>query len=441
MLRRVHRTVELARYPDGKERNLTQKKWIRPKSFGLGLYRKFRLPKSLIFCRVKEEHFRQSMLHNKVCSWTINEMQGLSKQCPTIRRKQNPSPVLPSKHRSTNLIIQDVHSEIKHSGLKDTLTAIRERFWIPRDREAVRGILRKCVTCKKVEGVPYRPLPTPDLPMERVSLDPLFAHTGLDFLGPWYIRDEKSLSEKNSNKVYVCLFNCAFSKAIYLELTPSLSVDSFLVVFRRFVSRRELPVTQMSDNATTFKSASKDIWKITWSEEVLRYLTDYRITWNFIVERAPRWGGYWEGMVKGVKQSVKKTVGRTILDYDELLTAVVEIEAVINARPLTYVYNDEESPSSPLTQSYLINGRRVAIVSNNQHFEIVSVNKSLTRRAKHHQRLLQQFTSRWKHEYLLSLRERANEKWNGQNKESQISVNLTIRNFWKLAKFEELLPG
>ena len=145
-------------------------------------------------------------------------------------------------------------------------------------------------------------------------------------------------------------------------------------------------------------------------------------------------------MVKGVKQSVKKTVGRTILDYDELLTAVVEMEAVINARPLTYVYNDKESPSSPLTQSYLINGRRVAIVSNNQHFEIVSVNKSLTRRVKHHQRLLQQCTSRWKHEYLLSLRERANEKWNGQNKESQISVDLTIRNFWKLAKFEELLP-
>ena len=191
----------------------------------------------------------------------------------------------------------------------------------------------------------------------------------------------------------------------------------------------------MSNNATTFKSASKDIWKIKWSEEVLRYLTDYRITWNSIVERAPRWGGYWERMVKGVKHSVKKTVGRTILDYDELLTAVVEIEAVINARPLTYVYDDEESPSSPLTPSYLINGRRVAIASNNQHFEIVSVNKSLTRRAKHHQRLLQQFTSPWKHEYLLSLRECANEKCN------QISVDLTIRNFWKLAKFEELLPG
>ena len=76
-------------------------------------------------------------------------------------------------------------------------------------------------------------------------------------------------------------------------------------------------------------------------------------------------------MVKGVKQSVKKTVGRTTLDYDELRTAVMEIEAIINARPLTYVSDDEESLSSPVTPSHLINDRRVAIAPNNQHFEIV----------------------------------------------------------------------
>jgi len=60
-------------------------------------------------------------------------------------------------------------------------------------------------------------------------------------------------------------------------------------------------------------------------------------------------GGYWERMVKSVKQPLKKTVGRSTLDYDELQTAVVEIEAIVNARPLTYVYDDEESVSTPLT--------------------------------------------------------------------------------------------
>ena len=68
----------------------------------------------------------------------------------------------------------------------------------------------------------------------------------------------------------------------------------------------------MSDNATTFKSASKDIRKIMRLGEVLRYSTDNRITWNFIVEKAPvvGGGGFYERMVKGVKQPMKKTGGR-----------------------------------------------------------------------------------------------------------------------------------
>ena len=154
-------------------------------------------------------------------------------------------------------------------------------------------------------------------------------------------------------------------------------------------------------------------------------------------------------MVKSVKQPLKKTVGRTTLDYDELQTAVVEIEAIVNARPLTYVYDDDESVCTPLTSSHLIYGRRVTNAPGNQHLETINVNKALTKRAKHHQRLLQQFTRPCQHEYLLSLRERASERSKKQGKERAISVgdmvivksDLTTRNFWKLAKVEELLHG
>ena len=40
----------------------------------------------------------------------------------------------------------------------------------------------------------------------------------------------------------------------------------------------------------------------------------------------------------------------TLLDYDELQTAVMEIEAIVNARPLTYVNDEEESVCTPLTR-------------------------------------------------------------------------------------------
>ena len=203
----------------------------------------------------------------------IIRCKGRVSNAPLSEESKNPI-LLPSKHPLTNLIIQDVHSKIKHSGIKDTLTTIRQRFWVPRGREVVNQILRKCAICKRV-GAPYRPPRTPDLPMERVSLDPPFAHTGLDFIGPLYIRDGKSSKEKGSDQVYICLFACTSTRAIHLELTP-LSVDSFLLAFRRFVSRRGLPVTLMSDNAKTFRSASRDVRKITHSDEVTRYLTPLR---------------------------------------------------------------------------------------------------------------------------------------------------------------------
>lgn len=114
-------------------------------------------------------------------------------------------------------------------------------------------------------------------------------------------------------------------------------------------------------------------------------------------------------------------MGRTTLNYDELQSAKVEIKAIVTAQPLTYmyVYDDEESTSIPLTPFHLITGRRITIAQSNQHFKVVSVNQTLTKRAKYHQQLPHEFTKRRQHEYLLSLRERANERCKTRRAQSQ----------------------
>ena len=134
-----------------------------------------------------------------------------------------------------------MHELIKHSGIRDTLVTSRERFWILRGREAVKQIIRKCVICRRYEGTPYRSQPSSDLPSERVSEDPPLTHVGLDFAGPLFIAD-KNITEgtSESSKVYVCLFTCASTRAVHLELTRGLSVQAFLLAFRRFASRRGL---------------------------------------------------------------------------------------------------------------------------------------------------------------------------------------------------------
>lgn len=359
----------------------------------------------------------------------------------------NKNPVLlPSKHPYVDLIIRQTHDKVKHSSVNNTLTTIRERFWILRGRQAVKRLLRRCVTCRRLEGLPYTSYNVPDLPSVRVSEDPPFTHTGIDFAGPLFIR--RNSTESDNEKCYVCLFTCASTRAVHLELTRSLSVESFLLAFRRFTSRRGLPATLMSDNGQTFRGSSKEIVKIARSKEVMRYLAINGVSWKFIVEKAPWWGGFWERLIQSVKRCLKKSIGRTTLSYDELNTLLIEVESVINSRPLTYVEDDQDGVSFTLSPSHLVNGRRVTNTPNDYHFEIISTNASLTRRARHHRHLLQQFTVQWRKVYLLNLRER-HSQISRNRKGANIDVGdvvilkneSTNRMFWKLAKVEQLLPG
>jgi len=89
------------------------------------------------------------------------------------------------------------------------------------------------VVCKKIEGLPYCCHPPPDLPACRVSDDSPFSHTGLDFAGPLYCSE--STGDKDASKAYICLFTCASTCAIHLELARGMNVNSFLLAFRRFV--------------------------------------------------------------------------------------------------------------------------------------------------------------------------------------------------------------
>lgn len=69
-------------------------------------------------------------------------------------------------------------------------------------------ILKRCVTCPRLEGLPFSSYNVPDLPSGRVSENPPFTHTGVHFAGPFFVCG-KSITESNNNRCYVCLFTCA----------------------------------------------------------------------------------------------------------------------------------------------------------------------------------------------------------------------------------------
>ena len=114
---------------------------------------------------------------------------------------------LPTKHPWIKLLILHVHHQVKHSGINDTLPTIREKFWILRGRQAVKRVIRCCVTCNKLEGMPYSSVMALDLPSFLVSEDPPFTHTGIDFAAPMYVHDALA-QDSSTSKAYVCFFTC-----------------------------------------------------------------------------------------------------------------------------------------------------------------------------------------------------------------------------------------
>ena len=76
-----------------------------------------------------------------------------------------------------------------HDGVGETLSAVREKYWILRGREVVKKFVRGCKKCVRFEGKPFEFTVTPSLPEFRVSEahpPPPFTNTGVDFAGLLY---------------------------------------------------------------------------------------------------------------------------------------------------------------------------------------------------------------------------------------------------------------
>lgn len=162
----------------------------------------------------------------------------------------------------------------------------------------------------------------------------------------------------------------------------------------------------ISDNAKTFKAASRIIQKILSDPEVIQHFDKLQVKWKFNLERAPWWGGIFERMIKSAKRCMKKTIGRAILTYDELLTVITDIEAVLNSRPISYISMDDLE--EPLTPSHLLLGFRVSSLPDPSIPDDPEWNESpsgITRRMRHFLKTSEKFWKRWKQEYLLELRE------------------------------------
>eukprot|EP00794_Sanderia_malayensis_P004957 gene4957-biopygen4019 len=96
--------------------------------------------------------------------------------------------ILPKNHKFTDLIVVNSHLKTHHGGVKTTLAEVRTKFWIVKGRQYVKKLLRGCFICKNFEGKAYQPGQTSALPEFRVTQALPFSRVGVDFAGPFFVK-------------------------------------------------------------------------------------------------------------------------------------------------------------------------------------------------------------------------------------------------------------
>jgi len=174
-----------------------------------------------------------------------------------------------------------------------------------------------------------------DLPTDRVSFSRPFTYTGIDYAGPFEIKNYTGRAFLIT-KGYVCVFVCFSTKAIHLEPTSDLTTEKFLAAFVRFVARRGCPQRVHSDNGKTFVGAvlSRDFMQ-TIRESVTDTYSHQGISWRFIPPGAPHMGGLWEAGVKSFKALFYKSTSSRKFTFEEFSTLLAKVEACLNSRPLS----------------------------------------------------------------------------------------------------------
>mgnify|MGYP002717571259 CR=1 FL=1 len=354
--------------------------------------------------------------------------------------------LLPSRHPLTDNIIREIHQKHFHAGIQTTLCLIRQRFWLLDGRNQVRKIVRTCTRCFRFNAIPIE-YKMGNLPQARIRETTPFTHTGVDFCGPFYIK-EKKYRNRNRVKVYVCVFVCMSVKAIHLEVVSDLTSDGFIAALRRFIARRGIPEHIYSDNGTNFVGANnqlKELYALFQSDEhkntVNKFANGRRIRWHFIPPVAPHYGGLWEASVKIFKHHAKRVLGDSLFTFEELNTFVIEVEGILNSRPIASISSDPND-LLVLTPAHCLIGRPITTLPEG---ELLSVPANRLSTWKHISKVRQDFWTRWSLEYLNELQTRT--KWIKNGPELKVGAVVLIKDKnqpctqWNMGRISELHSG
>ncbi len=195
------------------------------------------------------------------------------------------------------------------------------------------------------------------------------------------------------------------------------------------------------DNGTYFVGGASDLvqsWRDLQSDEIPQ---KYKINFKFNVPLAPHRNGLVERIVGSAKRALLHVIKPVVTVTDEELTmAFAMVEAVLNARPLTYVGSDFKD-LEPLTPEHFLGTSNMLALGLS---DLSSNTPSFTQRIRCFREIMQHFILRFQREYIPGLQLRS--KWQRQNENLTISGIITVFDstspkYWPLAVITAVNKG
>ena len=233
------------------------------------------------------------------------------------------------------------------------------------------------------------------------------------------------------------------TRCVHLDLLESLDSDAFLLSLCRFIARRGQPLELLCDNGTNFVGGNRELTEAftAMSPQLQEQLAEQKISFKFNPPSAPHFGGTWEREIKAVKTALRVILREQTVPEPVLLTVLIEIEGILNAKPLGYVSSDVADPD-PVTPNLLIMGRRDSSLPH----ALYDTNNLLGRRRwRHSQVLADNFWSAFIRQYLPGLQER--QKWRTESRELTTGQVVLIidpqlpRALWPVGTITETFAG
>ena len=263
------------------------------------------------------------------------------------------------------------------------------------------------------------------LPEERVNI-----------AGPFQVKR----NGRADHKVWVAVFTCMVTRSVHTEIEHKIDATSMINAIVRFSARRPGIKKFWSDNGTNFTAAAKILkeemkkWAVTGRE----CLMERGLEWEFIPSGTPHYGGVWERIVGLFKRHLTMISSGDVLQIDTFATILVDIEAILNKRPLTAMSSDPSDPE-PITPSHILYPATFAhssatIIPDNGKDYATHIGCAWKRA----QARIDAFWRIWSKDYLSLLHNRS--KWQKEVKGIEIGDIViivdesTVRNIWKTAR-------